>query len=99
MNNEIMDQSQAVAQEDFVDETSQDAVINANVATLERDFDAPEDQQTTSPYQSVPTTPAAPKKARKANMTKGKQPVKKQKLNFEDEESESEDNGTTSLGK
>ena len=63
MNKEIMDQSQAVAQEDFVDETSQDAVINANVATLECDFDAPEDQQTTPPNQSVPTTPAAPKKS------------------------------------
>ena len=100
-NDEIMDQpSQAVAEENFVDESSQDAVINANVATLERDLDASEDQQTTTPpNQSAPTTPAAPKKSRKANGARGKQPVKKQKLNFEDEESDSEDTGTTSMGK
>ena len=101
-NDEIMDQSSqaAIAEESFVDEPSQDAVINANVATLERDLDVSEDQQTTTPpNQSAPTTPAAPKKSRKANGARGKQPVKKQKLNFEDEESDSEDTGTTSLGK
>ena len=100
-NEEIMDQSsQAIAEEMFVDESSQDAVINANVATLERDLDASEDQQTTTPpNQSAPTSPAAPKKSKKAKGARGKQPVKKQKLNFEDEESDSEDTGTTSLGK
>ena len=61
-NDEIMDQSQAIAEENFVEESSQDAVINANVATLERDLDASEDQQTTTlPNQSAPTTPAAQK--------------------------------------
>ena len=49
-NDKIMDQSsQAIAEEIFVDESSQDAVINANVATLERDLDASEDEQTTTP--------------------------------------------------
>ena len=96
-----MDQSsQAVAEENFVDESSQDVVINANVATVDCDLDASEDQQTTTPpNQSAPTTPAAPKISRKANGARGKQPVKKQKLNFEDEESDSEDTGTASLGK
>ena len=101
-NDEIMDQSSqaAIAEENFVDESSQDAVINANMATLEHDLDVSENKQTTTPpNQSAPTTPAAPKRSRKANGARGKQPVKKQKLNFEDEESDGEDTGTTSPGK
>ena len=75
MNNyEIMDQSsQAIAEENFVDESSQDSVINANVATLERDLDTSEDQQTTTPpNQLAPTTPAAPKKIQKSKWSKRK---------------------------
>ena len=39
-NDEIMDQSQSIAEENFIDESSQDTVINANVANLEHDLDA-----------------------------------------------------------
>ena len=103
MEREDVQQSQFISEENF-DESSQDAVVNANVALMESQAESAEvTEQRTSPNQilSTPLTPAAPKKSRKATTGKGKQPMKQQKLQFaaDDEDSEGEDNGSTSLGK
>ena len=85
-----------------VDESSQDAVLQANLANLNT-LDASEEQSHTpmstenSTAAAVPL--AAPKKAKKSNVGKGK-PLKRRKLQFDDEEeSEGESSGSTSLGK
>ena len=102
MNSELK-QTQSIAPEDYYEEEDQDEIVNDNIATLEKEDATPEN--TMPPQQANPMpVPAAPRKGRKATTSKGKQPSKKQKLQFNDEDAE--DNGdysssssSTSLGK
>ena len=109
MKNELK-QMQSIAPEDYYeDEVSQNEIINNNIASLEKDNDDSTgndnlETPTTSTNQTAPTTPAAPKKSRKSSSTKGKQPVKKQKLPLDDEQDledagNADDVSSTSLGK
>ena len=101
-------QMQSIAPEDYY-EVSQNEIINDNIASLEKDNDDSTgndnlETPTTSTNQTAPTTPAAPKKSRKSVSTKGKQPMKKQKLALDDEQDledagNADDASTTSLGK
>ena len=95
-------QTQSIAPEDYYEEKDQDEIVNDSIATLEKEDVTPEN--TTPPQQANPMpAPAAPKKGRKATTAKGKHLLKKQKLQFNDEDAE--DNGndssssSTSLGK
>ena len=101
----IMDnQTQEIATDHIVvDESSQDAVLQANVANLntlevsEEQPHTPMSTENSTAAAAVP--PPAPKKAKKSNVGKGKA-LKRQKLQFDDEEeSEGENSGSTSLGK
>ena len=99
-------QTQEIATDHIVvDESSQDAVLQANVAnlnTLEASEEQPHtpmstENSTAAAAAAVP--PPAPKKAKKSNVGKGK-PLKRQKLQFDDEEeSKGENSESTSLGK
>ena len=99
----IMDnQTQEIATDHIVvDESSQDAILQANVANLNT-LEAGEEQPHTpisTENSTAAVPPPAPKKAKKSNVGKGK-PLKRQKLQFDDEEeSEGENSGSTSLGK
>ena len=96
-------QTQSIAPEDYYKEEDQDEIVNDNIATLEKEDATPEN--TMPPQQANPMpAPAAPRKGRKVTTAKGKQSLKKQKLQFNDEDAE--DNGddsssssSTSLGK
>ena len=95
-------QTQEIATDHIVvDESSQDAVLQANVAhlnTLEASEEQPRTLMSTE-NSTAAVPPPAPKKAKKSNVGKGK-PLKRQKLQFDDEEeSEGENSGSTSLGK
>ena len=86
-------QTQSIAPEDHYEEEDQDEIVNDNIATLEKEDATPEN--ITPPQQANPMpAPAAPRKERKATTAKGKQPLKKQKLQFNDEDAE--DNGDDS---
>ena len=96
-------QSQEIATDHIVvDECSQDAILQANVAnlnTLDTSEEQPHTPMSTENSTAAAVPPAALKKAKKSNMGKGK-PLKRQKLQFDDEEeSESESSRSTSLGK
>ena len=90
-----------MAQPSFLDESSRDAVINANIVELERHQEEHDsNDESTGNYSTPPKpmdvhmqTPAAPKKPRKAPTTgtRGKQPIKKQKLQFIDNEATGDD--------
>ena len=78
MEREDIQQSQFTSEENF-DESSQDAVVNANVALMESQAESAEViEERTPPNQtsSTPLTPEAPKVSRKAITEKGKQPMK-----------------------
>ena len=86
-----------------VDESSQDAILQASVANLntleasEKQPHTPMGTENSTAAAAVP--PPALKKAKKSKVGKGK-PLKRQKLQFDDEEeSEGENSGSTSLGK
>ena len=89
-----------------IDEDNQEAVINANVAELESQYeDYNNETLTATPAKvndSIPTQPSAPKKQRKnpaSTGTHGKQPASKQKLQFTDDDVEEEDEQPSSLGR
>ena len=97
-------QTQEIATDHVVvDESSQLAVLQANVANLNT-LEASEEQphtpmSTENSTAAAAVPPQAPKKAKKSNVGKGK-PLKRQKLQFDDEEeSEGENSRSTSLGK
>ena len=101
---------QSIAPKDYYeDEVSQNEIINDNIASLEKDNDDSTgndhlEMPTTSTNQTAPTTPAALKKRRKSASTKGKQPMKKQKVASDDEQDledagNADDVSSTSLGK
>ena len=99
MNN----QTQEIATDHIVvDESSQDTILQANVAdlnTLDTSEEQPHTLMSTENSTAAAVPPEALKKANKSNVEKGK-PLKRQKLQFDDEEeSESESSGSTSLGK
>ena len=108
MENELK-HTQLTAPEDYYeDDVSQNEIINDNIASLEKDNDDSTGnnnlETSTSTNQAAPTTPAAPKKSRKSASTKGKQPMKKQKLALDDEQGledagNADDVSSTSLGK
>ena len=86
-------QTQSIAPEDYYEEEDQDEIVNDNIATLEKEAATPEN--TMPPQQANPMpAPAAQRKGRKATTAKGKQPLKKQKFQFNDEDAE--DNGDDS---
>ena len=103
MEREDIQQSQIP--KDIFDESSQDALINSKVVLLEGQNESAVPEEQTPPNQQSSTllTPAAPKNSRKSTTGKGKQPRKKQKLQFADdedsEEHQAEDARSTSLGK
>ena len=70
MEREDVQQSQIP--KDIFDESSQDAVINSNVALLESQNESAVPEKQTPPNQqsSTPLTPAAPKKSRKVPLEK-----------------------------
>ena len=71
-----------------VDESSQDAILLANVAnlnTLDTSEEQPHTLMSTENSTAAAVPLPAPKKAKKSNVGKGK-PLKKQKLQFDDEE-------------
>ena len=94
-----------------IDEDNQEAVINANIAELESQYEDDNNEPlTATPVKAnndnIPTQPSAPKKPRK-NMTStgtrgGKQPASsKRKRQFTDDDVEEEDEQQqpSSLGK
>ena len=93
----------------IVDEDNQEAVINANVAELESQYE--DDNNETliaTPLKAnndnIPTQPSAPKKPRKNRTSTGthggKQPASsKRKLQFTDDDVKEEDEEPSSLGK
>ena len=92
-----------------IDEDNQEAVVNANVAELESQYEYDNNEPlTATPVKvnndNIPTQPSAPQKPRK-NPTStgtrgGKQPASsKQKLQFTDDVVEEEDEQPSSLGK
>ena len=89
-----------------IDEDNQEAVINANVAELESQYEDHNDEtlMATPPVKAndnIPQ-PSAPKKQRKnptSTGTRGKQPASsKRKLQFTDDDVEEEDEQPSSLG-
>ena len=93
----------------IVDEDNQDAVVNANIAELESQYEYDNNEPlTATPVKAnndnIPTQPSAPKRPRK-NPTStgthgGKQPASsKRKLQFTNEDVEEEDEQPSSLGK
>ena len=101
--NMMDNQSQEIATDHIVaGESSQDAILQDNVAnlnTLDASEEQPHTPMSTENSTAAAVPPAAPKKAKKSNVGKGK-PLKRQKLQFDDEEeSEGESSRSTSLGK
>ena len=95
-------QTQSLAPEDYYKDDEIETVQNNNMAVLEKDDNNQDTTPPPPPTQAITMTPAAPKKSRIANGTKGKQPLKKQKLNFEEvdtEETANDRGSSTSLGK
>ena len=96
----IMDslkQTQSFAEETF----EEDDIINDNVEFLEKEDKeisgnkTPPHHQSSSSASAAP--PSAPKKAKKTQNPKGKQPAKKQKLQFEEDEGDNDDTNSSSL--
>ena len=92
-------QTQFLAPEDCYDDSNDavDTLQQDNITTLER-------EESPKPTDKDDIPRPAPKKSRKSAGSKGKQPVKKQKLVFDNDETEdaaghSTEDNTTSLGK
>ena len=94
----------------IVDEDNQDAVVNANVAELESQYEYDNNETfTATPLvktnnDNIPTQPSAPKRPRKnptsTGIRGGKQPASsKRKLQFTNDDVEEEDEQPSSLGK
>ena len=85
-----------------IDEDNQEAVINANVAELESQYEDYNNETPMKANDNIPQ-PSAPKKQRKTMTSTdtrgGKQPASKRKLQFTDDDVEEEDEQPSSLGK
>ena len=64
-------ETQSLAPEDYHEDDETETVQNDNMAVLEKD-DSNQDTTPPPPAQAIAMTPAASKKSRKANGTKGK---------------------------
>ena len=92
-------QTQLIAPEDYYGDNEVETIQHDNIATLEHHEATDNEINVTPNSNQPPAAPVAPKKSRKST-GKGKQPAKRLKLNFdEDEENANTEENTASLGK